>query len=78
MEKFCTDENWKKTLDPLVLNKPEHLTEESGDKNQENLPEEGDKAKEDTNLKHSLSESDKTESENKKIKSDKVLFRCIP
>ncbi len=79
MEKFCTEENWKKTLDPLILIRPVPVTNETANMNQEQLPiVDGDKPDEPNDLKHSLSEGDKTESDNKKIKSDKVIFCFIP
>lgn len=74
MEKFCTDEHWKKEITPIVIDKkPEETKESSETANTEKSNEEISEAN-DSN-KHPLAEGDKVESDNKKLKT--VRFRRI-
>ena len=65
MEKFCIDEHWKKEISPIVIEKkPETIQESSSNVDiKEEVSETND------NKKHSLAETDKLESDNKKLKT---------
>lgn len=70
MEKFCTEEHWKKELTPLVLKKEVPLSNETSESHENGKTEVFNEGKLDSNSKHDLSESDKkdNESECKKAK----------
>lgn len=75
MEKFCIDENWKTKLEPLVLNNSE--VKEDAKIEEVKIDEEEKIDQSNDSNKHLLNEDDKTDSENKKIKTDKVISRIL-